>query len=295
MNQYWINFTLIVSGVVIFLAVVAPSILQVILSSKRNVNEKISDGKNIRSSVWAPIVFMGTFMVLLGISMFSFRFSDCPILLDFMSLASAIVSIILAVLTIVYSYYTSGASVRNIENVQESAKKLNNTAKKLDDLSKEIDKDSKKLGANIDRILMCLDNIETHTKQITDYIDGSTGHTGNTHINIGDLDNLLNHCPKMAIMFLYACGKFQSNKDIKVDKLFDGPAPFNMMYFMGLAATFKMLGLIELQIFTDKFIVRVGRIDVSLLKAVEQKVNSMSNIDSFIKDMKEKIDYHFKE
>lgn len=293
MNQYWINFTLIVSGVVIFLAVVAPSILQVILSSKRNVNEKISDGKNIRSSVWAPIVFMGTFMVLLGISMFSFRFSDCPILLDFMSLASAIVSIILAVLTIVYSYYTSGASVRNIENVQESAKELNSTAKKLDVLSKEIDKDSKKLGENIDRILMCLDNIETHTKQITDYIDASTEHTSKENINIGDFDNLLNNCPNMAIMFLYACGKVQHNQDIKVDELFDGPAPINMMYFMGLAATFKMLGLIELQILTEKFIIRVGRIDESLSKAVEKKVDSMRKIDRFIKDMKEKIDHHF--
>ena len=227
--------------------------------------------------------------------MFSFHFKECSKVLEFISLLSAIVSIILAVLTIVYSYYTSGASVRNIENVQKSAKELNNTAQKLDDLSKEIDEDSKKLGKNIDRILMCLDNIETHTKQITDYIDASTEHTSKENINIGDFDNLLNNCPNMAIMFLYACGRVQHNQDIKVDKLFDGPAPFNMMYFMGLAATFKMLGLIELQIFTDKFIVRVGRIDVSLSKAVEHKVNSMSNIDSFIKDMKEKIDYHFKE
>lgn len=275
--------TIIICSAVVIVIMIVPFIIMV---CKHDSDKR---------TLFGLYVFLTSIVLLIGISMFSFHFKECSKVLEFISLLSAIVSIILAVLTIVYSYYTSGASVRNIENVQKSAKELNNTAQKLDDLSKEIDEDSKKLGKNIDRILMCLDNIETHTKQITDYIDASTEHTSKENINIGDFDNLLNNCPNMAIMFLYACGRVQHNQDIKVDKLFDGPAPFNMMYFMGLAATFKMLGLIELQIFTDKFIVRVGRIDVSLSKAVEHKVNSMSNIDSFIKDMKEKIDYHFKE
>ena len=291
MNEYWINFTLIVSGLIIFLAVVTPSILQVILSLvRKDAKEGTNDSKNLRSAVWAPIVFIGTFMILLGVCVFSLKFSYCSRLLDFMSLASAIVSIILAVLTIVYSYYTTGASVRNIENVQDSAKELNGTAQKLGKLSNEIDKDAKSLSHNIERILERLNHIETHTKQITDYIDSSAIDYTDTENIKTNFDDFLTSCPRVAIMFLYACGKVQSNQDIEVDQLFDGPAPFNMMYFTGLVAPFKMLGLIELQILPDKFIVRVERVNENLSKAVVQKVDKMSKTDSFIKEMKEKID-----
>lgn len=294
MNQYWINFTLIVSGVVIFLAVVAPSILQVILSSKRNVNEKISDGKNIRSSVWAPIVFMGTFMVLLGISMFSFRFSDCPILLDFMSLASAIVSIILAVLTIVYSYYTSGASVRNIENVQESAKELNNTAKKLDDLSKEIDEDAKSLKQNINRILERLDDIKKRTENI-EYLYTNTNSVEMTTIDVKDIKRFLEGAPLMGLLFLYACSKAEkAHKSIPLEQMFFGDTKLNLVYFTGYSSTLAFLGWLFIKIDKENVAFSIEYMNEEFSKEVDKKVNAFEGPlkDDFLQ-RKRHIDNYF--
>lgn len=294
MNQYWINFTLIVSGVVIFLAVVAPSILQVIFFSKRNVNEKISDGKNIRSSVWAPIVFMGTFMVLLGISMFSFRFSDCPILLDFMSLASAIVSIILAVLTIVYSYYTSGASVRNIENVQESAKELNCTAQKLDDLSKEIDEDAKSLKQNINRILERLDDIKKRTENI-EYLYTNITSGEMKAIDVNDIERFLKGTSIMGLLFLYACSKAEkTHKSIPLEQMFFGDTKLNLMYFTGYSSTLAFLGWLFIKFDKENVAFTIEYLNEDFSKEVDKKVNAFEGPlkDDFLQ-RKRHIDKYF--
>ena len=270
--------TIIVCSAIVVVMMIVPSIISV---CKQNSDKK---------TLFGLYAFFASIILLAGIIVFSFICKDCANLLEFMSLSSAIISIILAVITIVYSYYTSGASLHNIENVQDSAKELNGTAQKLGKLSNEIDKDAKSLSHNIERILERLNHIETHTKQITDYIDSSAIDYMDTENIKTNFDDFLTSCPRVAIMFLYACGKVQSNQDIEVDQLFDGPAPFNMMYFTGLVAPFKMLGLIELQILPDKFIVRVERVNENLSKAVVQKVEKKSETDSFIKEMKEKID-----
>lgn len=294
MNQYWINFTLIVSGVIIFLAVVTPSILQVILSSSRkDLEEKNNDSRNLRSAVWAPIVFIGTFMVLIGICIFSFEFSGCSVLLDFMSLASAIVSIILAVLTIVYSYYTTGASSRNIENVQESVKDLKKTAKSMDDVSLSLDKGAKKLSDNLKLIFERLDVIEKNTRPVADYIDeGAPESSKSTANRLQDVDFelILKNCPKVPLMFLYACGKLNVNQEIRLDDLFDeDPAPVTMMYVLGFSSALKMMGLLELTVKPKDFMVQVRFVNKKLIDAVNKKVSSKSK-DSFIINLKRKID-----
>ena len=124
MNTNWLYFTLIIAGVLIVLAVIAPSILHVVFShqKKEEAFRKDKNGKqryNSNSAVWAPIVFLSVLFLVVGICMFSFTYSACSRLLEFMSLSSAIVSIILAVLTIVYSYYTTNSNMKNLGKVEE--------------------------------------------------------------------------------------------------------------------------------------------------------------------------------
>ena len=278
MNQYWINFTLIVSGVIIFLAVVAPSILQIILSSGKDVNEKRNEGKNVRSSVWAPIVFMGTFMVLVGISMFSFRFSDCPMLLDFMSLASAIVSIILAVLTIVYSYYTTSASMKNLGKLEESADTIVETSDQIGKISIQIDKletmveelkpyiekEMQKLGEAFNSV-----NYDNATK--------SSDTTPNDNVSF-DYTNFITTFSPFGILFLHMCVKCEGKRPEisfqEIAKIFEQNA---IQYFMGILVTlYSLFGIPIVEVDYDNSLIIVGQIDNSFKKAIEVRMNELS-------------------
>ena len=296
MNQHWIYFTIIVSGVIIFLAVVTPSILQVILSFSQKKSEENNNGKNVRSAVWAPIIFLGTFMILMGICVFSLKFSDCSILLDFMSLASAIVSIILAVLTIVYSYYTSGASLRNIENVQDSAKELNGTAQKLDNLSNEIDKDAKSLSNNIERILERLKIIDENTQSIKNYVQEEPRQLESEIVSSDknvDIEKMINRCPLMALVFLYACGMAQGkNKIISIDLIF-GRVEYNLMYFVGVHSILKTLGLLSTDITPEKAEFKIKHMNADLVRIVNQTVTDST--DDFVIEKRLKIDKYFQD
>lgn len=289
MNQYWINFTLIVSGVVIFLAVVAPSILQVILSSKRNVNEKISDGKNIRSSVWAPIVFMGTFMVLLGISIFSFRFSDCPILLDFMSLASAIVSIILAVLTIVYSYYTSSANMKNLGKIEDSADTIMKTSEHICKISEQVEQlegmieDLKPyIGQEMQKLGDAFNNkTEYDNSDILNSIDNRS----NDKKTPFNYDSFLETFSIIGILFLHICVKCESAKPRisfqEIARIFEHAA---VQYLLGVLVTLNSLfGDNCVDVDYEQTCIIINNLDNDFKEAIEKRMRELMSTNKVIK------------
>ncbi len=67
-------------------------------------------------------IFWGSVILSISIAIYSHYFYDNEKVLDFFSLASAIISIILAIITIVYSFYTNSRSNGQIEILNQSAR-----------------------------------------------------------------------------------------------------------------------------------------------------------------------------
>lgn len=106
-------------------------------------------------------LFLGGVIVVIAILVFSNIYCTNETILDFASLASAIISIILAIVTIIYSFYTNGQSSSQIE-------KLNKAANDVTEASQDYSKSAKSLQDNINLILESIKHVEDNTKQILD-------------------------------------------------------------------------------------------------------------------------------
>lgn len=106
-------------------------------------------------------LFLGGVIVIISILIFSNYYCTNDTILDFASLASAIISIILAIVTIIYSFFTNGQSSSQIE-------KLNKAANAVTEASTEYSKSAKSLQDNIRLILESIKHVEDNTKQILD-------------------------------------------------------------------------------------------------------------------------------
>lgn len=71
---------------------------------------------------WRSYIYYASILSIFTISIFSYCFYGNRNILDFVSLASALISIILAVITIIYSFYSNSQSVQPGLSVTEFAK-----------------------------------------------------------------------------------------------------------------------------------------------------------------------------
>lgn len=72
-----------------------------------------------QSRSWGSYIYYASILTLLGIVAFSNAFYGNRNVLDFVSLASALISIILAVVTILYSFYSNSQSAGQIETLKK--------------------------------------------------------------------------------------------------------------------------------------------------------------------------------
>lgn len=103
--------------------------------------------RNWKYLFWASII------VGVGIMIFSERFYGNRNVLDFISLASALISIILAVITIIYSFYTNSRSTGQME-------KLNDAAEKVQKATISYSNSAESLQDNIQQILRTLQEVK---------------------------------------------------------------------------------------------------------------------------------------
>lgn len=68
-----------------------------------------------QSRSWGSYIYYASILTLIGIIVFSNAFYGNRNVLDFVSLASALISIILAVVTILYSFYSNSQSAGQIK------------------------------------------------------------------------------------------------------------------------------------------------------------------------------------
>lgn len=82
---------------------------------------------------------------------------------EYFTFAATIVSIILAILTIVYSYYINASSTGQVEKLNKTSDEISEVSTNISEASKSIDVNATRLAENIDKILAQLDEVKQTT------------------------------------------------------------------------------------------------------------------------------------
>lgn len=127
---------------------------------------KTDDDKHRR---WT-YAYSSSIIVFIAITIFSYIFHGSNKVLDFMSLASSIISIILAVITIIYSFYSNNRASNQVGKLDEAINKVDKSVDKVDEAAVKVENATLKyansaqiLHNNIEKILDKLGKVEEKT------------------------------------------------------------------------------------------------------------------------------------
>lgn len=204
-----------------------------------------------QSRSWGSYIYYASILTLIGIIVFSNAFYGNRNVLDFVSLASALISIILAVVTILYSFYSNSQSAGQVEI-------LNNAAKTVEKATLSYSESAESLQDNIKKIIDTVNRVEKKTDQIIGMTSESAsgfGKNNNFRYLNGDLKNFdidlyvnsyINTTSPLGIMAMYACIKSKDiNKTWNLNLLTND---FNQNYCCGYLISIASVGFITLTI-----------------------------------------------
>ena len=166
-------------------------------------------------------IFISGILTVLAIAIFSYAFYSNRTVLDFISLASALISIILAIVTIIYSFYTNGRSIGQAEKLQEAAEEVQKATKAYSESAGS-------LQLNIQKILNKIDHVEANTNAIYNNIYNVSDEKG-THSG-SKTERFVGQSSKLGTMALYAGILAKDN-----NKRF----PLSIFVFRSLSSTYK--------------------------------------------------------
>lgn len=238
---------------------------------------------------WGSYIYYASILTLLGIIVFSNAFYGNRNVLDFVSLASALISIILAVVTILYSFYTNSQSAGQVEN-------LNNAAKSVEKATLSYSESAESLQENISKIIAAVNRVEEKTDKIIDLTLGSVS-GANDHLTNFDLEDYIKGYVDLAspvgIVAMYACIKSKdTNKNWNLE-LFKSEN--NKFYCSGFLISTTSAGFITLTIdfsngnvSVSSYVEKVkeyifSKISTSIF--AEELQNIKNNIDRYFEDV----------
>ena len=106
---------------------------------------------------WASYVFAASVFLTIGITIFSLCYCGDRNVLDFISLASAIISIILAVVTIVYSYFINSRSSGQIDQLNKAAQDVSKATLSYAESAESLQENINKILHEIKKVKQTLD------------------------------------------------------------------------------------------------------------------------------------------
>lgn len=286
--------TVIICCTIIILGLIGVSAYRVYVNDKRT---------------WGSYIFSASVLLILAIAIFSFCFCGNRNVLDFISLASALISIILAVVTIIYSYFINSRSSGQIDQ-------LNKAAQAVSKATLSYTESAESLQENIRKIIETVNNVEIKTDNIIGQLAKQQGNPAENKISdilkedssarskskqpdtsINEyVDNYVKISSPLGIMAMYAC--------IKADELNKREFPLNtflddgnlVAYWGGFLVATTSAGLIQVFIdFNTSSIKVLGCTEI--IKHYVYGWISKSNLNQVVglKELKEKIDLYFSE
>ena len=263
--------TIIICSTIISLAFIAVAAYRVYKKQKRDAG---------------MYMFMSGVVVFVMVMIFSHAFYDNRNVLDFISLASALISIILAVITIVYSFYTNSRSTGQIET-------LNNAARSVEKATDSYSHTADSLHENIQKIISAVNRVEQKTDLILGASKATNAGNNQNFVNF-DLNayilGFINVASPLGNMLLYACIKSKdANKALQLNIIGSSET---MAYCGGFLIAATSAGLVTAFIDFVNWTVSTTNYIESVKHHIDEWITRNTG-NQFIVDLKDKIDKYF--
>lgn len=293
---------IIICSTIIILCVVAVSAFRIHKVEERKKKLEMKDIEN--GSCLGSYIFLSSIVVLIAVLIFSYAFFANKDVLDFMSLASALVSIILAVITIIYSFVVNSQTAGQIDklistteslqsaadNAIQTSNEMKEAAKKVVKASESYTESAKKLDNNIDIILEKIGKVADAIDSVDEYELKTDANSKEISSN-KTIDEFCSNCPNAGLMIIYACMKAEKAKRIlHLKKIFD---PDMVMYYVGFLASLQSLGYIEADMNFEKMTLKNIVIHNDFKEIIPKLIMSRKN-NQFVKDISEKLNQMYK-
>ena len=237
-------------------------------------------------------IFWGSVIISFVVIVFSHCYCGDKKVLDFFSLASAIISIILAVITIVYSFYTNSRSNGQTEL-------LNNAAKHVQEASKSYSQSAQSLEENIAKIISAINRVEAKTDRILiqslseSSTKSNTLDLSDTHTKF-DVRNYIKTfvaiSSPLGILSMYACIlSYDKSKPFHISLLSDSDG---VMYCAGFLIATTGTGIVNSVINFDTGMINVIEY-VGVIKDDITEWLKVNPLSTQLNDLKDKIDTYF--
>lgn len=304
--------SIIICSTIVILSVIAVSAYRIRKVENRRITLKEDKIKVKDGYALGSYIFLSSIVVLIGIVIFSYSFYAQESVLDFMSLASALVSIILAVVTIIYSFVTNthtagqfdkfGNAVdhvnENVENLQVTAAELQKVTDKVDRTTESYMNSADLLKDNIQRIIVAISNVSLKADEILLGLDNSKSSSGSVPSTSNSklfIENYVNTSSWVGIMVMYLCSEAykQDVKKIELKEIFDDVDV--MSYCCGFLVAATSAGLLRTSIKFNEKQVEILNCDELTTNAINHWLESVE-LDEMppIKELRDKIDVYLK-
>lgn len=241
---------------------------------------------------WGSYIYYASILSIFAISIFSYCFYGNRNVLDFVSLASALISIILAIITIIYSFYSNSQSASQVET-------LNKAAESVKKATTSYAESAESLQENISKIIMAVNRVEEKTDRLlglTSFSSSISGERANNHLVNFDLDayikGYINLASPLGIMAMYACIRSKdANKEWNLS-LFSNES--NQIYCSGFLISTTSAGFITFNINFSSGNVSVTDYIPNVKKHILKWINSFdfTKIEG-LQSLKNNIDSYF--
>lgn len=306
--------SIIICSTIVILSVIAVSAYRIRKVENRRITLKEDKIKVKDGYALGSYIFLSSIVVLIGIVIFSYSFYAQESVLDFMSLASALVSIILAVVTIIYSFVTNthtagqfdkfGNAVdhvnENVENLQVTAAELQKVTDKVDRTTESYMNSADILKDNIQRIIVAISNVSSKADQILSGLDNAKSYSDPAQplksIKEGKsfIDDYINTSSRVGVMVMYMCSRAHQLgvKNIELKYIFDD---VNIMsYCCGFLVAATSAGLLRTSIKFNEKQVEILNCDKLTTETINHwlETNKLDEMP-LIKRLKDRIDEYF--
>ena len=234
------------------------------------------------------------FLVFLLVILFTHKFYADDNVFNFMSFASAIISIILAVLTIIYSYYTNGTTSSSVEKLGSASKKIEGTLIKVDEASQSYKESADSLKNNIATLLSTISHVDQTTEKILT-AQGINNISNSRALKEAMSPDIVNNFVRLSSLtgniLMYASIKACDKKvNLVLNSIWNEK---EIEYCTGFLIAAKSAGLFNLKVLVniDKKVVEIQEYNPALKEALKSHFSQKNN--QYYKNMITKINNLF--
>ena len=226
-------------------------------------------------------LYIISILIFIIIYLFSSNFADQEMLVDYISFALTITSLFLALISIIYAFYSN-------MSLSQTLSQLNNASQKVDETSNILSFTTEKLNQQIENIPIILKKLEgkldnTHFLVSEVYNKGiSNEEIANTNIPKDIFEKFYNYSSLSGLLALYAINlSFKHKKKFKLIDLEDIIPAIEESYTNGFLVACSSFGFFARQNYSEEWnIAEINKyLELNIEKELLIRINSMKSKD----------------